>query len=211
MKPQPLRGARDQQSQSGRIRGKGTVESGLDFHFSSIILKSLQAVWKSDLCKNERGNGLVPGCPALWPEQKGAGAHPGLAHLGKPPRGQESEAPGGREAEGQVRSEALGETCTETGRTSAGNGGWPEGGLCFHSSSYRLVSPGSEQAFLLWLETHQRKEMWIKNSTVGTSLAAQCLRIHLPMQGTQVQSLGTKISCDEVQLCLGADITKPAG
>ena len=52
-------------------------------------------------------------------------------HPGKPPRGQESEAPGGREAAGQVRSEAPGESCRETGSISAGNGGRRERGLAF--------------------------------------------------------------------------------
>lgn len=43
MKPQPLRGHRTVEPE-WPDKEKGTVDSGLDFHFSSIILKSLQAV-----------------------------------------------------------------------------------------------------------------------------------------------------------------------
>ena len=55
----------------------------------------------------------------------------------------------------------------------------------------------------LWAETHTKDEKEDQNSCLLASLVAQWLRIHLPMQGTQVRAL-----VRENPTCRGA--TKPA-
>ena len=50
---------------------------------------------------------------------------------------------------------------------------------------------------------------WNQNVTEGTSLVAQWLRIHLPMQGTQVQSLVREDPTCTEQLSPCATTTEP--